>query len=180
MLRRFMLAFIALLCLGAQTASADVSVKGYFRKDGTYVKPHMRSNPDGNFWNNWSTKGNINPYTGEPGTKSWPTYTPSFTPYTPTLPEPTLPDFPTYSQPNYTPSQSEPVPPEAPETFMSPKPAKGCQSITIPERKIPQRVIPKRVIPARTINGIYYPEMVLPEVVLPEVVLPAQTMTICN
>ncbi|WP_010598958.1 hypothetical protein [Rickettsiella massiliensis] len=34
------------------------------------MRPHYRSNPDGNFNNNWSTKGNINPYTGEWGTKS--------------------------------------------------------------------------------------------------------------
>ncbi len=47
-------------------------VKGYDREDGTYVRPHYRSAPDGNFYNNWSTKGNINPYTGKPGTKVTP------------------------------------------------------------------------------------------------------------
>jgi hypothetical protein len=52
--------------------SGDVSVHGYYRRDGTYVQPHMRSAPDGNFGNNWSTKGNINPYTGKPGTKVTP------------------------------------------------------------------------------------------------------------
>jgi len=50
----------------------NVHVKGYYRKDGTYVRPHYRSAPDGNFYNNWSTKGNINPYTGKPGTKVTP------------------------------------------------------------------------------------------------------------
>jgi len=54
------------------TAWADVSVKGYTRRDGTYVRPHMRSNPDGNFGNNWSTVGNRNPYTGQWGTKRTP------------------------------------------------------------------------------------------------------------
>lgn len=49
-------------------ADADVRVRGYYRKDGTYVRPHMRSDPDGVFENNWTTKGNVNPYTGEPGT----------------------------------------------------------------------------------------------------------------
>lgn len=48
----------------------QVRVKGYLRKDGTYVQPHVRSNPDGNPFNNWSTKGNVNPYTGELGTKN--------------------------------------------------------------------------------------------------------------
>ena len=46
----------------------DVSVSGYTRNDGTYVAPHYRSAPDGNFDNNWSTFGNINPHTGRPGT----------------------------------------------------------------------------------------------------------------
>jgi hypothetical protein len=49
---------------------AQVRVKGYYKKDGTYVKPHVRSNPDGYIYNNWSTKGNVNPYTGKEGTKN--------------------------------------------------------------------------------------------------------------
>jgi len=49
--------------------AADVHVRGYYRNDGTYVRPHMRSSPDGNVFNNWSTKGNVNPYTGKTGTK---------------------------------------------------------------------------------------------------------------
>lgn len=50
-------------------AIAVVRVRGYYRKDGTYVQPHYRSNPDGNPYNNWSTHPNINPYTGKQGTK---------------------------------------------------------------------------------------------------------------
>ncbi len=44
-------------------ADAAVKVKGYYRKDGTYVQPHYRSNPDSNPYNNWSFPGNVNPYT---------------------------------------------------------------------------------------------------------------------
>jgi hypothetical protein len=44
-------------------------VNGYFRLDGTYVHGHYRTNPDNSFYNNWSTKGNVNPYTGKVGTK---------------------------------------------------------------------------------------------------------------
>lgn len=62
----------AVLVLLALAAVAQVHVRGYVRRDGTYVQPHYRSNPDGNFNNNWSTKGNINPYTGEPGTRVTP------------------------------------------------------------------------------------------------------------
>lgn len=41
-----------------------VSVRGYTRKDGTYVQPHTRSAPDGNPFNNYSFPGNYNPNTG--------------------------------------------------------------------------------------------------------------------
>jgi len=71
--KRIFIALLVFLVLGGTIqAQADVSVRGYYRKDGTYVRPHMRSDPDGNFNNNWSTKGNINPYTGEEGTKTSP------------------------------------------------------------------------------------------------------------
>ncbi len=61
--------------------SADVFVNGYTRSDGTYVQPHYRSNPDGNIYNNWSTKGNYNPYTGKLGTRnSYSGYNPSYNP----------------------------------------------------------------------------------------------------
>lgn len=46
---------------------AQVKVEGYYRSDGTYVKPHYRSNPDGKKNNNWTTEGNVNPYTGVEG-----------------------------------------------------------------------------------------------------------------
>src|SRR6266508_5215304 len=48
---------------------SETSVHGYTRKTGTYVAPHQRTTPDGTKGNNWSTKGNVNPYTGKPGTK---------------------------------------------------------------------------------------------------------------
>lgn len=45
------------------------SVSGYTRQDGTYVAPHMQTNPNSTRNDNWSTRGNINPYTGQYGTK---------------------------------------------------------------------------------------------------------------
>jgi hypothetical protein len=66
------------------TAAGGVRVGGYTRKDGTYVESYHRSAPDRNFYNNWSTKGNVNPYTGKAGTKVTPppgyggTYAPRF------------------------------------------------------------------------------------------------------
>ena len=51
-------------------AFAQVHVPGYMRRDGTYVQPHMRSAPDNSYNNNWSTAPNVNPYTGERGTRA--------------------------------------------------------------------------------------------------------------
>lgn len=44
-------------------------VRGYTKRDGTYVAPHYQTNPNGTRNDNWSTRGNVNPFTGEPGTK---------------------------------------------------------------------------------------------------------------
>lgn len=49
---------------------ADTYVNGYYKKDGTYVAPHYRSSPNGSTYDNYSTRGNTNPYTGKRGTKS--------------------------------------------------------------------------------------------------------------
>ena len=37
-------------------AFADEYVQGYFRKDGTYVQPHVRSSPNANRWDNRSSQ----------------------------------------------------------------------------------------------------------------------------
>jgi hypothetical protein len=63
---------IALVILTPGSAHAwgnDVHVRGHHRSDGSYVQPHYRSAPDGNRFNNWSTQGNVNPYTGQIGTR---------------------------------------------------------------------------------------------------------------
>ncbi|WP_204561731.1 hypothetical protein [Azospirillum palustre] len=57
------------LARGGGGHGGSVSVHGYTRGNGTYVAPHMRSAPNGTALDNWSTQGNINPYTGEPGHK---------------------------------------------------------------------------------------------------------------
>lgn len=62
---------VMLLALWATFALAgDVHVRGYQRQDGTYVQEHMRSAPDSTRDNNFSTRGNTNPYTGEAGHKA--------------------------------------------------------------------------------------------------------------
>jgi hypothetical protein len=45
------------------------SVRGHVTKNGTYISPHYRTNPNSTRGDNWSTTGNVNPYTGKQGTK---------------------------------------------------------------------------------------------------------------
>jgi hypothetical protein len=45
------------------------SISGHVRKDGTYVAPSHATNPNGSKSDNWSSKGNTNPYTGKAGTR---------------------------------------------------------------------------------------------------------------
>ncbi len=77
------LAVLVVVLATTLTADADVYVRGYTRSNGTYVQPHYRSNPDGNFHNNWSTYPNVNPYTGSIGTRHTPSYSGSYSWRTP-------------------------------------------------------------------------------------------------
>lgn len=69
------IAIVALVVMGALAMAGEAfcqgrnRVDGYTRRDGTYVQPHYRTNPDGNYRNNWSTEGNYNPYTLREGSR---------------------------------------------------------------------------------------------------------------
>ena len=63
-----LLAVAMLLPMAAQSAGSH-SVKGYIKKDGTYVAPHRQTNSNSTQKDNWSSKPNVNPYTGTQGTK---------------------------------------------------------------------------------------------------------------
>jgi len=63
-MKKVLFMLLAVLLCASQLFS-QVRVRGYYRKNGTYVAPHYRSNPDGNPYNNWSYPGNTNPYTGK-------------------------------------------------------------------------------------------------------------------
>ena len=43
------------------------AVSGYTTKDGTYVAPHYATNPNSTKTDNYTSQGNINPYTGKEG-----------------------------------------------------------------------------------------------------------------
>jgi len=62
------LLILVIAMLVSTIAIADTYVNGYYKSNGTYVQPHYRSDPDSSVSNNWSTKGNVNPYTGKAGT----------------------------------------------------------------------------------------------------------------
>ena len=50
------LVFITTIGLAATASAGDV--KGYIKKDGTYVAPHQRSNPDQYKFNNKNSESN--------------------------------------------------------------------------------------------------------------------------
>jgi|GEM_PF-1668082 len=55
---------------GTGSSTSSTYVHGYYRSNGTYVAPYYRSSANGTKLDNWSTKGNINPYTGKIGHRS--------------------------------------------------------------------------------------------------------------
>lgn len=61
------LIFIALA--SSLVFARGTSVKGHFKKSGSYVQPHKRSQSNSFKSDNYSHKGNINPYNGKKGYK---------------------------------------------------------------------------------------------------------------
>lgn len=62
---------LSLIAIAPTLAIAKgTSVKGYTTKKGTYVAPHHKSSANGTQRDNYSSKGNSNPYTGKSGTKT--------------------------------------------------------------------------------------------------------------
>ncbi len=78
----------------AVPAAAQQSVSGYVKKDGTYVAPYVRTEPNNTNTDNYSTKPNSNPYTGQKGTVA-----PDYTYKPPAAPKP--PKAPTYKPPKF-------------------------------------------------------------------------------
>jgi hypothetical protein len=66
---KLILGTLAALCLAGTAWAGDHYVNGYTRSNGTYVAPHFQSNPNNTTSDNYSTRGNVNPYTGQAGTK---------------------------------------------------------------------------------------------------------------
>lgn len=70
-MKKIAFVFIAAITLsmGSFAKGGSHTVSGHTTKNGTYVQPHHATNPDATKTNNYSQKGNVNPYTGKAGTK---------------------------------------------------------------------------------------------------------------
>lgn len=73
-----MVVLLALLALPLAASADDVYVDGYYRRDGTYVRPHIRSSPDGYRSNNYGPSRNsyelMNPWSRNADGDSTPNY----------------------------------------------------------------------------------------------------------
>lgn len=79
-MKRILIVFL-LLAFAAPAFAKDVQVRGYTRKDGTYVQPYVRSSPDSYKSNNYGNKtyeerqgGYSNPYTRDSDRDGVPNY----------------------------------------------------------------------------------------------------------
>jgi hypothetical protein len=63
--RAVILLLLPMIFVEVVLAGGRVNVRGYFRRDGTYVQPHYRTAPDSTVLNNYGYPGNYNPNTGE-------------------------------------------------------------------------------------------------------------------
>lgn len=66
-MRTIILIIIAIL-VATPVLAKTVGVKPHITKHGVYVPHSYRTSPDKTKMNNYSTKGNVNPYTGKAGT----------------------------------------------------------------------------------------------------------------
>lgn len=55
---------------GTGSNSGSHTTRGYTTQSGTYVAPHRATNPNNTQMDNYGTRGNVNPYTGQIGTRS--------------------------------------------------------------------------------------------------------------
>ena len=91
-----------LLIASLSFAQSSVYVSGYVNSNGTYVDSYYRSAPNSTALDNYSTIGNVNPYTGSYGTKSLYTTPSDYSYYDNSIPSFTTPSlaydsFSTYS-----------------------------------------------------------------------------------
>lgn len=64
------LVVVFIIALTSISFARATHVRSSVTKSGTYRKAHYRTSPNKTKKDNWSTKGNINLYTGKKGTKN--------------------------------------------------------------------------------------------------------------
>ena len=67
---KYLLALLMVVGLITPIASAQQRVRGYMRSNGTYVQPYYKTRANSTRFDNYSTKGNYNPYSGRRGYKN--------------------------------------------------------------------------------------------------------------
>ena len=61
--------FAGILSFSTSVEARVTNVKGYFKPStGSYVAPYYKTTPNRSKFDNFSTQGNYNPYTGKKGT----------------------------------------------------------------------------------------------------------------
>ncbi len=75
-MRKFLLTILLsasfLLAFSSNALARTISVKRYYKPStGSYVQSYYRSSPNSYKFDNYSSRGNYNPYTGKKGYKSW-------------------------------------------------------------------------------------------------------------
>ncbi len=61
--------FISMLSFVSVAEARTVRVRGYYKPStGRYIAPHYKTTPNRTKFDNFSTKGNYNPYSGKKGT----------------------------------------------------------------------------------------------------------------
>jgi hypothetical protein len=68
-MKKLLLTFAFAVIAQFSFGQTHVHVNGYYKKDGTYVQSHYRTSPNNTVMDNWSTYPNVNPYTGNVGTR---------------------------------------------------------------------------------------------------------------
>jgi len=92
---------LSIVLFTAFSSFAQTYVSGYTRSNGKYVEPYYRSSPNSTKLDNYSTLGNINPFTGSIGTKTYSDFNNYGNTYS-NFNNYSLPStYPTYSYPSY-------------------------------------------------------------------------------
>ena len=68
-MKRILAIFLMATIPSASQAARTHSVEPHYTRSGKFVPGHMQTNPDHTKIDNWSTSGNVNPFTGRRGHK---------------------------------------------------------------------------------------------------------------